>query len=214
MGSLTCDTLAYRGGRVDIDYDEAPGVNPRDDESNLSRLVLAPSSRYVMPNEIGFRFGDWDCVDTDETFDAWCERTLREEYGALYVVSVYRFEHSGVAYNVGGFADPWDSGQVGYAIVTAESAAEIGTRPEDFAEVVAAEVVRYGEWCNGEVYGWIAYDPDGNEIESCFGYIGDEEHAYMFSEGKHAIDWFLLQREEMCERIAADAMTALVAHIG
>lgn len=206
----------YNGGRIEIVIDQdGYASNPRE-WCNLSALVFAPHHNYTMPNEVDFPFSQYDDDADDgggrsgETFAEWCVRTLEEEYGALYVAPVSMTDHSGTTYYVGAPRDPWDSGQVGYAIVTPETVAECGTPPELFAEGVAAEIATYGAWANGEVYGWVALDDDGETIESCWGYVGDDNFPHMISEARAEIDAWADERDETANAIAADAMRELV----
>lgn len=225
MGDMTVETFEHRGGKVTIEYDQDGSYcNPRDN-CNLSRFVFMPHRHYNMPNEIDFPF-DNDGMDDDpedggkrddETSWGWFVRKLKEEHGALIVVPVGMIDHSGVSYYVGGGAHwsdtaGWDSGTCGVAIVTQEGVDQCGTSPEDFAKVVAAEVEEYSDWANGNVYGWVAWSPDDDVLDSCWGYIGwhDDQIKYMVDEGKASIDSFLDQRDEAANKIAADALAQLV----
>lgn len=81
------------------------------------------------------------------------------------VFPLYKFEHSGVAYSISAFTCPWDSGQVGYVLVDPKEC----TNPEKYAKGVCEEI---GDWCNGNVYGFIIEDDDGENLESCWGFYG------------------------------------------
>jgi hypothetical protein len=48
-----------------------------------------------------------------------------------------------------------------------------------------AIVEEYGKWCNGECYGYIIETADGEDLDSCWGFIGDE---YCMSEARSAAD--------------------------
>lgn len=225
MGDMTVETFPHRGGKVTIEYDQDGSCsNPRDD-CNLSRFVFSPHNHYVMPNEIDFPFGN-DGMDDDpedggrrddETPWQWFVRTLKEKYGALYVVAVGMIDHSGTSYYVGGGEHPmdpggWDSGTCGVAIITQQGVDDCGTPPEMFAEVVASEVEAYSMWANGEVYGWVAWSPDGDVIDSCWGFVGldNEQEEYMAGEGKVSIDAWVDARDELANALAADAIAELV----
>lgn len=222
----------YRGCKVQIVQDEdSYGCNPRGD-CNLTRFVFAPHRNYEMPNEIDFPFID-DGMDDDpedggkredETAWAWFVRTLTEKYGTLAVYPVGMIDHSGTSYYLGGGAhacDPggWDSGTIGVAIITQEGLDDCGTPPESWEEVARAEIEEYSAWANGEVYGWVAVDPDGETIESVWGYImadsdATEQAEYMKSEARWAIDYYLNDRDERANAFAADSMTELLEVTG
>lgn len=53
-----------------------------------------------------------------------------------------------------------------------------------------------GAWMWGDVYGWVTEDDEGDQIDSCWGYYGDDEIDYMISEAKNNIDSYIARREE------------------
>ncbi len=53
----------------------------------------------------------------------------------------------------------------------------MGTEPEYFDSCIDGELKTYTAWANGEVYGFILRDKEGNEIDSCWWmYSLDEIH--------------------------------------
>ena len=63
-----------------------------------------------------------------------------------------------------------------------------------------AELKELDNWVNGNVAGWIAEDPDGNTIESVWGYYPDEypkEWDYPISEARSAIDRWASEQHEL-----------------
>lgn len=52
---------------------------------------------------------------------------------------------------------------------------ELGPRTkEDRRADAAAFVETYTQWCNGETYGYVITDSEGEETGSCFGFIGTD----------------------------------------
>lgn len=47
----------------------------------------------------------------------------------------------------------------------------------DRRKYAEGDLKTYTEWANGEVYGWQVFTPQGDHLESCWGYIGDIEYA-------------------------------------
>src|ERR1035437_10207344 len=110
----------------------------------------------------------------------------------------FKYEHGGVAYSTGEFADPWDSGQVGFIYTTAEDIARTGpvdgdvewmakhhegkTLIEVVTSILQAEVEEYSKWANGECFGYVLSEWTGNydgedryeEIDTCWGFIGGD----------------------------------------
>lgn len=103
-------------------------------------------------------------------------------YIASKVISldVHLFEHSGMILSTTPFNDPWDSGQVGYIYVSREKArSEFGwsrltkKRIAHIEAALAEEVAEYSAYLEGEVYGYIITNAEGEELDSCWGFIGD-----------------------------------------
>lgn len=208
----------YNGGTVQIHLDQdGYASNPRE-WCNVTRFAFPKSNRYEMPNEIGFDFDAYDyreggpCIiepgmsaedaddctmhDHEQSNEAeaeWAERVLREDYGALFVLPASMH------------------GEDGYVIVTQEGVDETGCPPELFEQACRDDLAQYKAWANGDVYGWVALDDHGDEIESCWGYVGDDEWDYMLSEARNAVDGWAENRERTANDIAADAMAELLA---
>ena len=66
--------------------------------------------RYCSPDKNPY-------VDVDSFMEEH-EEAIKE--GDIFILPVYKYEHSGVAYQTTPFSCPWDSGQVGYIFVTKE----------------------------------------------------------------------------------------------
>lgn len=89
------------------------------------------------------------------------------------ILPVYMYEHSGVALNTGGYHCPWDSGQVGYIYYTKEQVQSLFNGSKELAlQSLEMEVAIYGEYVNGDTYGYVVEDDDGETIDSCSGFIG------------------------------------------
>src|SRR5215472_12939436 len=155
------------GYTVEIHQDEDPG-DPRD-WTHGAELVFG-HRRYDFPNDAGIDFGE---------FANWTEVTahLTSHEHALLVLPVYMLDHSGLAFRVAadfGDADPgnWDSGVVGLGYVTRQNWADTqGTEwtgseadREQAARLIEQDVQAYGQYVNGDVYGYVLKDSDGEVI--------------------------------------------------
>jgi len=104
---------------------------------------------------------------------------------------VWLYDHSGTCYRAAEsnpFHCPWDSGLFGFIYVSREDVRrEYGVKrisPQLRAkvlEILKQEVKTYSAWANGEVYGFTVTDSEGEQIDSCWGFIGEPEYA--LSEG-------------------------------
>lgn len=95
------------------------------------------------------------------------------------ILPLYLYDHSGLAMNTTGFSCPWDSGQVGWIFVTKERVREeygvkrITRKVRDrVIAALKAEVEEYNQWLQGDVYGFVLEDEEGNMVDSCWGFFG------------------------------------------
>ena len=114
------------------------------------------------------------------------------------ILPLYLYEHGGMTMRCGAFADPWDSGQVGWGYVTASQAEEMGCKPGSkrgdggtydkayFEGIIRAEVAVYDDYLTGRCYGYVVCDEDGDELDSCWGFVGDLD--YVRTEAKQAAE--------------------------
>jgi hypothetical protein len=118
----------------------------------------------------------------DDKLRAMKHEAIDNAIDAKYIMlNVYKYEHSGVIYRTSPFSDPWDSGQVGYIFVSKEAVRKEWkvkriTRKlrAQVEEVLSGEVDVYSQYANGEVYGIIVRDADGEEIDACWGFYGSD----------------------------------------
>ena len=102
-----------------------------------------------------------------------------------HVFPLYAYIHSGVVLSLGDFADPWDSGQVGYVLV---SKTEAWTT--DIKEIARSKVNEWNDYFSGNVYGYTVTDPEGEEKDSCWGFYGDPD-GYILEQAKGVIDHYV-----------------------
>ena len=127
--------------------------------------------------------------------DKW--RLLERHAGIVYL-PLFLYDHSGITMNVGGFNDPWDSGQVGYIYTDKKTIMQnvggyyvgnnvdgrfIKTTERNWKKVayhdMESEVSVYDQYLTGQVYGIITeeFDTDTGtweEQDSCWGYFSDK----------------------------------------
>ncbi len=94
------------------------------------------------------------------------------------------------------FHCPWDSGFLGWAVVSRETARKAwevkrltAKTVEDVVKNVVAEVEEYAQYVNGEVYGYevgrFDYDGSFDVLDACYGYIGRD---YVEQEAREALN--------------------------
>jgi hypothetical protein len=153
-------------GEVEQDHDP---LNPRKEWDNLGTMVCK-HSRYNLG-------------DTDEIVDS---------YEDCIILPLYLYDHSGITISTSPFSCPWDSGQVG--IIWVKKGTE-GMSDEELTAALESEVETYDDYLTGNCWGYSIEDSSGEILDSCWGYLGDEE--YCISEMKAAGKGY-------SEKVAAD----------
>ena len=175
------------GEEVEIAYDPCTTENPLEYQRDWCRFYAVHHRRY--------RIGH-------EQMDGESLREVRDELeDGDFIFDVMMYEHSGVAYSLSRgypFNCPWDSGQCGFVVVTADQAKkELGIDPEDedardrIAEQVSTMLKEYTNWCEGSCYYFKRYEvtkcghcdtKHRDDVESCGGLIADfHDDAYVLS---------------------------------
>ena len=157
------------GMRLEIYADDDP-LDPRKEWDNFGHMVCAHRQ---------YQLGD-EQLDTSG-FSSWDEVAdyLEAERGAVIILPLYLFDHSGLSISVGSshfrMCDPqgWDWGQVGFIYATMDDVTkEYGdTMPESIRkaeELLCTEVDTYDKYLTGEVYGFKLFSDV--EIDSCWGF--------------------------------------------
>lgn len=97
------------------------------------------------------------------------------------VLPVYMYDHSGITINTTGFSCPWDSGQIGIIYVTDEKIREeyrwkrlTKKRRAFIRDLLKGEIADLDTYLRGEIYGYRLFDESGEEIDSCWGFFGDD----------------------------------------
>lgn len=183
---------AYHGHTIKIFQDLDPG-SPRE-WSNLGRLIcwhrryrLGDSHQFDSP-EAFLRDLAGLSVQIDLSLNQLCEHAERK----AILLPVFLYDHSGLAMNTIGFHCPWDSGQVGYVYVTLDAVREeFGARRvtkaqrKKAADILRGEIVSYDAYLGGRVFGYVI-ERDGEEIDACWGFVGDYETGCL-PEARHAV---------------------------
>jgi hypothetical protein len=189
----------YRGYTITLHYDQH-GMDPhRDCDGHGVQFVFA-HRRYDVPNDPGIDF------DYHDSWDAIAKH-LAKDYDAAVILPVYMYDHSGVALTAGSRSYPfdckWDSGLLGLAFFTRKDmlswkpgakiiTAKMRREAEGF---IQGHVREYGQWMNGEVYGYTIEDDKGDRLDdSCWGFIGDE---YAMEEAKRSVDYEIERRQSL-----------------
>jgi len=165
------DRFVVDGLTVRILYDNEDPINPRKEWDNAGTMVCFHRN-YLL--------GDKHSFSVQEAQDE--ARRIEAEGGI--VLPLYLYDHSGITMRTSPFSCPWDSGQVGLIWITADKIRkEYGvkritkTTRKKATEMLVSEVEAYDSYLTGECYGFIVEDADGEQIDSCWGFLGDIKYC-------------------------------------
>lgn len=169
-------SVDLKDGNVLEVYQDIDPSSPREWD-NLGIMVIGHKK---------YDFGDNDTGVPMDQFESWdemqwyIEGTLR----AIACLPIYMYDHSGITINTTGFSCPWDSGQVGFIFTTQKKLDEMGVTLnngeewDDFVQRIkdslVGEVSTMDDYVTNNVYGFRVKDPDGEELNSCWGFFGSD----------------------------------------
>lgn len=204
------ESFEHRGLTIEIHYDPEP-LNPRREYEHETTMALFHRN---------YDLGDENHGIDSEDFDGWEEMSLHIEkkLKAVVILPVYLIDHSGLAVRSGPFfEDPggWDSGVVGFIFQTAKGIREQWMLPRNKKltdEQIAAalngleiEIGEYNDYLSGNCYGYVIEDADGDHLESCWGFLGDD--TYCKAEAISMADAIADRRDK--KQATEDAMSQL-----
>lgn len=179
-----------------IEYD--PDPRPYDGDT-VGQIAYSKRSRYVLGTEAVER----------ERMD---EIARGIEEGTYIGLPIFAYVHGSSTIRAGvGFSCPWDSGQSGFVYCEREKALKEFTSEEDVIKCLQSEVKIFDAYLTGEVYGYRLLDKDDEELESCWGFYGDDEIDYMLSKLDAHAEYYLKkdqqERDEVRYWAERDVMT-------
>jgi len=157
--------------KMRIERDEM-AEDPREVYDNLGKMVCF-HKRYTLgdPTDLA--------ADAFKGWNAMRKYLVRKE-GAEVILPLYLMDHSGLAMSTSPFACRWDSGQVGWIYVTQKDlkvayGAGWADATQRVEEALKSEVDTYDKFLSGDVWGYSIVDETGEEVESCWGFYGEND---------------------------------------
>ena len=219
-------TEEYKGCTIRIEQDESP-EDPRQDYDHIGNMIpwdnerrgyvcsdmddhdresflrgLAANQLAVRAKLVGKEYSDYAVEDDDPDYMNLPDtEDLVEVACADNVILPYDY-YSG---SQGGVREgDWER-STGYIYMSMDDARSNWTGTDDEVRKQAeaclrAELTELDNWVNGNVAGWIAEDPDGEQIESVWGYYPDEypkEWDYPIQCARDAIDHWATEQHEL-----------------
>lgn len=190
IGVMYCKHRLYNLGDKDADdpFEEV--------EFKVIRGIKVTRDQYEgaedLPDEVKHAFAEddelqgleRDSVEFIDAFDellsvAWRLADTEVEYvlkpDIALCIPLYLYDHSGITISHGSFSCSWDSGQVGWHYVTKEAVErEWNGDLEAARKCLEGELKDYDNYLRGNVWCFDIKDEEGNLVDSCCGFIGDE----------------------------------------
>ena len=169
------ETFKVDDKNVEIHYDEDP-QNPRTENDNCDMFILF-HKRYSLGDKHNYKSEDYSGWDE-------MEAAIIKEHNPVVIRRIFMIDHSGISIADHSFNDQWDSGMIGFALISRESALKemnakkVTKKVKDWAEkYLTATISTYRSYLENEAYGYIIKDKDDNELDSCWGFIGDIDYV-------------------------------------
>lgn len=173
MSDYVVAEATHNGKTLKIYQDN--GCDPREWD-NLTTMICF-HGRYSLGDKHDYNH---------DNYDSWeeLEAAIIKNEKPLVILPLYLYDHSGITMNTTGFSCNWDSGQVGFVIVTNKQIDLLGctiNNDEDWNDYLErlkqqaiGEVETYDQYIRGDVYRFEVEDDDGEESHSCGGFFGND----------------------------------------
>jgi len=149
---------------------------------NLGQMIFTGSHQHLGDKHtVGFN-GNYE---SRQDFIDSGEAELKKEIKDIVVCkAVHLYSHSGESISTsfsGSYACRWDSGTIGFAIVTKQDIRDnwgikrVTQKWIDKAEAILdGEVETLDQYIRGEVYGFEVVDENDEHVDSCYGFYGSD----------------------------------------
>ena len=127
----------------------------------------------------------YDRDKAEALIEKWINNNL--EYLPIYV-----YQHSGITMSTGSYACPWDSGHAGYIFASHTEIKKRYMKKKYTKALEATAQAGMKSWikylaaiCEGSIYGYTIENKDGEQLESCWGFVETEypiEKTYVYQE--------------------------------
>lgn len=185
---MEVETKDLNGYTIKIMSDDNPDSPRNWDNLGLmvcfhNRYDLGDSHDFTDGGEYAWtldRWGNEDC----KIIDSWdtLADAIEHENGKGMLLPLRLYDHSGISMSTSAnypFNCPWDSGQVGWIFISDKKIrSEFGCkriskqRRAQIQQYLINEVETYNDYLTGSVYGYEVITPDGESLDSCWGFYG------------------------------------------
>jgi len=156
---------------LNISIDESP-ESPREWD-NMGTMICS-HRRYDLGDKHEINFDDYSGWDE-------AKKAIIKKYDVAVILPLYLYDHSGITMATTPFSCRWDSGQVGFIVVSKKKLREeysvkriTKKHIEKVTTYLKGEVETYDTYLRGDVYSFEVTDKEGNHIDSCSGFYGND----------------------------------------
>lgn len=179
------EQFQYAGCTVKIIQDDC-SINPREDYDHMGKMILFPSRNYRDVNEYDdytdgkdfestLRSLAWNVTKSDAMEDDLIvpmEHVLRCVNKHYVIIPIWRNGYGGM-FGASVVVES-DSGCDGFILFPVSDLPKEGISREQAVKNLECEIEEYSAWCTGDVYGYVIEDENGNELDSCWGFYGQD----------------------------------------
>lgn len=156
VGPLTVKIFPDDSGDRDCPITEAYGHKDKGEGLKSEGIVFATFQKRSTLSALH------DFASPDDVLP-WAKKNKWDAFPLFY------YEHGLCSYKVtdGGnpFSCPWDSGQAGWILVKRSA-----FKRKNRLEIAQSWAKAVTTWCNGDYYGYVIENEDGDDLDSCWGY--------------------------------------------
>lgn len=180
------EKFQFAGCTIRIIQDsDAP--NPRDYYDHLGKMVLFDSREYRSRNEwkhsdsmrdfeSALRSLAWFCTRSDAMEDEYrvsMEHVFRCVNKHYVIIPVDRDRYSGLS-SRGATVNEYDDHCDGFVFFPVADLQGEGIDRERAVKILEGEIEEYSSWATGDCYGYVIEDENGDELNSCWGFYGQD----------------------------------------
>jgi len=168
--TVRIETPKAVGKYIRIEYDDDPPC-PMDDDGQWTLHSFCSKHKH---------YKDPDTLLRDPSGGEGLPLALRNKLKAGTAFFLSYFEHGLCKWGLAGSMDNtpdfrWDGTSMAGLLVWEHPTSDMGAKTYADRQKDAAGFLReYTAWCNGEVYGYVIEDEDGDTLDSCFGHVGSD----------------------------------------
>lgn len=196
---MTKKNKTFKFVEIQVKQDDNPAMNPVRDYDMFGKMIFfhrRMSLGHESPScSVDEWIQNWLHKNTELDYDKVENMSQSESWAEFekinFVIPVYAYEHGGITIRCkskGTGWDSFDSGQLGFTFASYEDIRKNFGRGKTHRLTSAAikraenclisEVDEYDNYLNGNVWGYIITNKEtGEELDSCWGFIGEESHC-------------------------------------